>query len=120
MIVVVTTVVDEPEPRVYVRVVSEEPPVADAPLPAPPVPTGTEGAGVVAAPPLPDDDPEPGAAEPAVDDGPDAGAPELEATEPGAVPDGVEAAPPAVVEAATYEEMTAELTDEACSTGQTV
>jgi len=39
---------------------------ADAPLPAPPVPTGTEGAGVVAAPPLPDDDP-------------DAGAPELEA-----------------------------------------
>jgi hypothetical protein len=87
-----------------VRVVSEEPPVAGTPLPAPPVPTGT--AGVVTAPPLPDDDPDPD---------PDPGA-----APDGAYPDVVEAAPPAVVEAATYEEITAELTDAASSTGQTV
>ena len=116
LIVVVTTVVDEPEPRVYVRVVSEVPAAAGAPLPTPPVPTGT--AGVVRAPPLPT--PEPGApATGAVPDGAEA-APPLAADELGEVAEAVEAAALALVEAATYDETTAELTDEASATGQTV
>lgn len=95
LIVVVTTVVDEPEPRVYVRVVSDSgepgepaPPLGDDPLP--PVPSGIEAEGVMTAPPLPvvvalEGDPA----------GP-VGAPEAN------------------------DERIAEWADEACSTGQTV
>lgn len=92
LIVVVTTVVDEPEPRVYVRVVSDPgepaPPLGDDPLP--PVPIGIEAEGVITAPPL-----------------------------PVVVADGEDPAGPVGTPEAN-EERIAELADEACSTGQTV
>jgi hypothetical protein len=60
LIVVVTTVVDDPEPSVYVRTVSDEVPVSAAPLgplaaavgaAVTPVPRGTVDAGVDRTPP---------------------------------------------------------------------
>jgi len=111
--VVVTMVVDEPEPRVYVRVVSEVP--TGTALPPVPVPIGTDGAGVVTAPLTAD--PVPGAP-PAGAEYPPGAAGTVGPVPAGRVPDG--AVPATVVEAALYEAMAAALAAEACSTGQTV